>query len=231
MRVSGRMIVHPSAKIRHCSIKVDKDSCLEIAEGVKLTGVKIRLSKGSTLRLAPYSELRKNTNALAPQYLIEGGRVTVGHHSSLRAARVWVRFGGQLDIGCYVSINDGSEIRADEYVSIGDYGMISYNTRIWDTNTHTIYSEEARAEIKRKHWPEAGYEYEKPKTAPVHIGPGAWIGESAIILKGCRIGRDCIIGTNTLLSNKNIDDHKIVVQKTDIIVLDKSQAEKLINKP
>lgn len=225
IRAKGKLSIHPSAKISKSIIRIDKTSSLEVAEGCNLNGIKLRISNGSHVRLEPYSELYRSSEIQRGAYIINNGSLTLGHHSSIRAARVWIRFGGKCEIGCYVNMNGGSEIRADEYVSIGDYCMLSYNLRIWDTNTHNIYSAEKRAELKRIHFPDSGYEYEKPKTAPVIIGCGCWIGERASILKGCRIGDDVIVGYNTMLSNKKIDPHTIVVQKPELVYMEKSKSE------
>ena len=225
LKGTGELCIHPSAKIQGCDIRVDKNSKLILAEHTCLKNVELTITNGSTVCLAPYAELRQNTNPTRPHYIVNNGKLTVGHHSSLRAARVWVRFGGECRIGCYVSINDGSEIRADEKVEIGDYGMLSYNLRIWDTNTHTIYSAEKRAALKRDHFPDSGYECERPKTAPVIIGKYSWIGERSTILKGSVIGDDVIIGYNTLISNTTIPAHKVVVQKPELVLYQKEKSE------
>lgn len=224
IKAQGKLSIHPSARIRDCNIRVDKTSELILEEGVNLKGVKLTLKNGSRVHLGAYAELRQNTNPLKGIYIIDNGTFTVGHHTSIRAYRVWIRFGGKLEMGCYINVNDGTEIRADESVKIGDYTGISYNIRIWDTNTHNIYTEEENAEKRRRDFPDMRKEHTRPKTAPVEIGPHGWIGERSSILKGTRLGRDVIVGYNTLLSNATIEDHTVVVQKPQLVTFQKKKS-------
>lgn len=75
---------------------------------------------------------------------MDNGSLVIGNHTKLACQRFWIRFGGKCKIGNYTNINSGTEIRVDELVCIGDFCQISYNIRIWDTNTHCIYPSEKR---------------------------------------------------------------------------------------
>lgn len=45
---------------------------------------------------------------------------------------------------------------------------------------------------------------------PIHIGEGTWIGASATILDGVKIGRGCVIGAGSLVT-KDLPDYSIAV--------------------
>ena len=98
IRAKGILSIHPSAKISKSIIRIDKTSSLEVAEGCNLSGVKLRISNGSHVRLEPYSELYRSSEIQRGTYIINNGSLTLGHHSSIRAARVWIRFGGKCEI-------------------------------------------------------------------------------------------------------------------------------------
>ncbi len=217
VKVSGEMRLHRSAVIKNCVINVGEGSCLELGEGARLENVKVYLSQGGSLKLEAYARLIGGSNAVAPRYNIVQGSMIVGHHSVLACCRTKVRFGGKLVIGSYVNVNEGSEFRADDSIVVGDYGMISYFVRIWDTNVHCIYPSEKIVELKMRSYPKRDYEFEKPKTAPVIIGSFAWIGERVMILKGCEVGDNVIVGANTILSNKKIGDNTTVVQHLSVV--------------
>lgn len=223
IKIKGKAQIHPSVRIKNCNIKVDKTSELILEEGVTLSGIKLTVTKGARVHMMPYSELRQNTNPLKGNYIIDSGSLIVGHHTSSRAYRIWVRFNGVVELGCYTNINDGTEIRADERVTIGDYTAISFNIRIWDTNTHNLYTEEENKEKRIRDFPDMGHEYSRPKTAPVEIGDHGWVGERASILKGTKIGRNVVVGYNTLLSNVTIEDNTVVVQKPQLIMFEKKK--------
>ena len=96
--------------------------------------------------------------------IINNGSVVVHDHAKLSVRRVWVRFGGVVDIGRYTNINANSEIRCDDSVSIGAYNQISYNVRIWDTNTHSLLDKSERRTLTETRFPYFGYEKERPIT-------------------------------------------------------------------
>lgn len=219
VKIKGKSSIHKSARMQDCSIFVSKDSYLEVGEGCVLSGVRINLTNGARLVLKSHSRLIRRDNAVSPIYKIKGGSMVVGEHSVLALQCVRVRFGGELNIGHYVSINEYSEIRSDERVSIGDYGMISYYVRIWDTNVHCLYSPEKRKEQLQACYPNRCTEKERPDTAPVTIGEYVWLGERTGILKGCQIGNNVIVGFNAVLINRTIPDNMTVVQKPETILL------------
>ena len=131
---------------------------------------------------------------------------------------VWVRFSGVLSIGRYNCINAGSSIRCDESVQIGSFNMISYDCDIWDTNTHCFYTLEQKKKMFEKDFPFIGRERNKPKTSPVVIGDGNWIGKNACILKGSTLGNETVVGTRAIVSNMLVEDGaKVTPAKSEII--------------
>lgn len=206
-----------NVRIISSNIFLSSKAKLMIKDNVRISNVSIYISDGDfTIGKDSIVEgLGYNKSV----YIVNTGSIHIADHVKCNVKRIWVRFMGNLNIGSYTNINDGSEIRVDESVTIGNYNQISYEVNIWDTNTHNIYSPEKRAEITRKYYPYYGFEYEKPKTAPIHIGDNCWIGERSSILKGTFIGDNVIVGYNTLLSNVRIDKNKKVVQKNEIRIL------------
>lgn len=207
----GSFSVAPSAKIIHATVFVNKDSSLTIAEGVQLTNVNLYVKGHVTI--GAHTTLSDGT------YTIDEGSLIIGHHTRLSLRRIWVRFGGKVEIGDYTNINDRSEIRSDECVQIGSYCQISYDINIWDTNTHKIYPTEKRRVIAEKYWPYFGKEVERPVTKPIVIGNDCWIGEKASILKGTTLGDGTIVGYNTLISNKTIPAGSKVIQKAELTII------------
>lgn len=207
--------------IKNTVIFVDKSSKLVLKDNVRLDGVKLFLTNGAYVEINEYSFIEINRNPVKPEYIIDNGKLIIADHTKLACARVWIRFGGCCFIGSYSNINNGSEIRSDENVSIGSFCQISYNNRIWDTNTHSIYQPNIRRQMTIDTFPSFGKEHEKPLTKPVYIGNGCWLGERVSILKGCNIGDNVIIGFNTTLSNKTISSNCCVVQNVQLLIKQK----------
>lgn len=216
VRIQGKIETGPSVSIFNSTVYVDSRSTLIMHANVRLEGIALIVLNGAKVELGEFSFLEKGNNAVRPEYIVNSGSLLVADHTKLACQRLWVRYGGVLQIGQYTNVNYGSEIRCDESVNIGSYCMLSYNIRIWDTNMHYIYLPEERRRLTRKAFPHFGTENEKPKTAPVIINDGAWIGEKASILKGCHLGENVIVGYNTTLIRKQIPSGKTVVQKTEV---------------
>ncbi|WP_299106680.1 hypothetical protein [uncultured Winogradskyella sp.] len=145
-------------------------------------------------------------------YLISGS-VRIGHNNKVESSML-LRFHSNLIIGNYNVINKGSQIRCDEEIIIGNFNQISYDTMIWDTNTHNIYSAKKRRELTISY--HSGYEYEKPNTKQVLIGDDNWIGKSVVILKDTQIGDKCIIAYGTLLSKIKVKNSMTIMQNIEL---------------
>ena len=141
---------------------------------------------------------------------IDNGTFHLHDRAHVMSTSVLVRFGGTLTIGSYTGIAYDSEIRCEEKVDIGAYGMISYRVCIYDTNTHSTDWRERRKRIEHC-YPEGVWEESKPETRPVFIGDDVWIGKEVTITKGARVGNRCIIGIRTTLGAEVVEDDSIIV--------------------
>ena len=219
-------------------VRNEKHSKIRIAKNVKITNSKLFVSEGSTLVIDKNCVIRNlnlNVNGnvtIGKNNLIDNGycmsklsmsingTFILGDYNRIRS-KIWIRFNGKLEIGNHNNINEESEIRCDEDIIIGNYNQISYKCMIWDTNTHSMYSDEKRRDLTNKFYPIFGYEYEKPKTKPISIGDDCWIGREVALLKGVELQNSSIVGFRTTLSNTSIGKYKIVVSKSENLVLDR----------
>lgn len=69
---------------------------------------------------------------------------------------------------------------------------------------------------------EEGLKKLKYKTAPVDIGDNVWIGANTIILRGTKIGNNCVIGAGSVIKGC-YPDNSIVVQKRNTIITEISK--------
>ena len=173
-----------NTKITNSYIEVLPGSTLIIGDNCTLVNVRMVIKGNVTIgegnfidNAGMFKKLIINVNT---------GSLIIGKRNRLQC-EIKVRFGSVLTIGDHNNINEESEIRSDEKVTIGSYNQVSYRCVIWDTNTHNIYPDAQRRELTVNHYPKFGYEFEKPKTAPVYIGSDCWIGREVSILKGVTV--------------------------------------------
>ena len=97
---------------------------------------------------------------------------------------------------------------AAEKISIGHSCMIAHGAYISDADWHDIYD---RAEPVGK-------------TKPIIIEDNVWIGDSAIICKGVKIGRNSIIGAGSVVT-KNVPQNCVYAGNPAVLVKKLDQKE------
>jgi acetyltransferase-like isoleucine patch superfamily enzyme len=137
-------------------------------------------------------------------------------------SEILVRFGGVMKVGKYTGIGYNSEIRCEESLTIGDYGLFSYDICIYDTDTHSSDWEERRKRITEG-YPVGTAEKEKPRTKPVIIGNDVWMGKGVTITKGTKIGNRCIVGTRTVVGGGEYPDDTTIVSDKPRIITKKNE--------
>lgn len=90
---------------------------------------------------------------------------------------------GRIAVGNNVLIMNGVRISSAASIEIGDGSMLANRCYLTDADWHDIYDRT------------------KPvgRAAPIVLGKGVWIGDSAIVLKGVRIGENSIIGAGSVV--------------------------------
>ena len=88
---------------------------------------------------------------------------------------------GQLQVGSHVFFNTGSSVACMGRTQIGDYCKFGNNTVIVD-HDHNFKDQNG--------------EY---LTGEIHIGNRVWVGANCTILRGARIGDDCVIAAGSVV--------------------------------
>ena len=238
VKLNGRskLVLSEGARVSHVRFQLAGDSTVVIGPGCVLDHADICLWNGSSLTVGERSHLDRahvvmergkadigpdnvvspGTHVVPPSIKIAHGTLVTGDHNNLSCA-IWIRFGGKAVIGRYNCINNGSEIRCDESVTVGSYNMISYDCDIWDTNTHCFYTLVEKKEMFEKDFPVIGNERNKPETRPVVIGDGNWIGKRSCILKGSVLGNETVLGTRAIVTNMTVGDgERVLPAKSEI---------------
>lgn len=112
---------------------------------------------------------------------------------------------GIVRIGDGVGLNNNCLINAMEEIEIGENTIIGQDVKMYD------HDHNYRSEWKRRY---TGF-----KTAPISIGRNVWIGSGCIILKGSKIGDNCVIAASTVIKGV-VPDNTIVYQERNIVKKD-----------
>ena len=89
----------------------------------------------------------------------------------------------------------GITIYSREFIRIGKHTSIGGNVKIFDHDFHPIDP------MERLEHPNSGM-----KTRPVDIGENVFIGTNVIILKGTKIGNNCVVGAGAVVAGQFEDN-------------------------
>lgn len=132
------------------------------------------------------------------------GKVLVGEHCEIREADIQANK-GEIEIGKDCFLNTGCILVSCDHIKIGSGCAFGTNVSIYD-HDH-IYVREGK-----QPWNEN-------KTSPIEIGENCWIGSNVIILRGSKIGSNCVIAAGTIVKG-SIPAHSMVYQKREICIKD-----------
>lgn len=115
------------------------------------------------------------------------GRMTFGDRvrlvSTVARLELVTLPGGHLEVGNNVFINYGTSIVAASHVKIGDDCLIGTHVSVMDTDFHRV---------EDKAW--------DPTGRPIVIEDRVWLGNRAMVLKGCRIGHDSVVAAASVVT-------------------------------
>ncbi|NGO68367.1 acyltransferase [Streptomyces boncukensis] len=101
-----------------------------------------------------------------------------------------------LRLGDGVVLGRGSHVVAETRVRIGD--EVFCGPYVYITSTNHSYDDPERPVGKQ--W---------PRTEPVEIGAGSWLGAGAVVLPGARLGRNVVVAAGAVVRGE-VPDHAVV---------------------
>lgn len=120
--------------------------------------------------------------------LIYGNRFKVGKSTTWRNNfSVMIAKTARVEIGDNCFFNNGCSLNANQFISIGEGTLLGENVKIYDHN-HKFRDRD-------KSIKEQGF-----KNGEITIGKHCWIGSNVVILKGSKIGDNCVIGAGCVVS-------------------------------
>ncbi|WP_046780739.1 acyltransferase [Streptomyces yangpuensis] len=132
----------------------------------------------------------------------------------------WIRLGGHCIIGEQVTLTAGMmpglDLGAEPMLLLGDGVVIGRDSHVIadarieiGSNTFCgpgVYITSTNHSYDDPHEP-IGRQW--PRSAPVEIGPGCWLGTGAVILPGARLGRNVVVAAGSVVRGE-VPDHAVV---------------------
>lgn len=141
---------------------------------------------------------------ISPEYMSIGDDCYFGPNSyfvaftEFKTDRGLQRFTPSIKIGNRVTAAPTLQIHCVQEITISDDVLFASNVFVCDCQ-HGYATVDAPFK-NQAYW----------KIAPIHIGPGCWIGQNAVIMSGVTIGDHCIVGANSVVT-RSIPPRSIAV--------------------
>jgi acetyltransferase-like isoleucine patch superfamily enzyme len=142
--------------------------------------------------------------------------IIIGENTYIRGELLVYDYGGRIKVGNDCFIGQGSKIWSSNDIIIGDRVLISHNVNIHDNNSHPLNSVERHNHYK--HVMTKGLSLEiSLNEKKIVISDDVWIGFNSTVLKGVKIGRGAIIGSNTVVT-RDVPENAVVVGSPGVIL-------------
>lgn len=126
-------------------------------------------------------------------------KIRIGNNSHIRGELFLFSHGGEISIGDWCYIGEGSRIWSALKITIEDRVLIAHNVNIFDNLTHPM-----SAEARHQHF-KAIATIGHPSSLdlsekPVVIKSDAWIGANSSVLRGVTIGEGAIVAAGAVVT-------------------------------
>ncbi len=158
----------------------------------------IRLFHGASFRFHPVERFSPNVVT----EFNRGSHVTIGKKVRVHSGcKIKARKGAVLTLGDGVKLNYNCIIACHEGISIGAGTVFGPSVYVYD------HDHDYRHPLQEDRY----------LSSPVTIGKECWVGADTVILRGSRIGDNCVIGAGCIIKG-DIPAGSVVTQKRETVL-------------
>jgi acetyltransferase-like isoleucine patch superfamily enzyme len=154
----------------------------------------------------------------------DSSKIAVGCHTHVRGELFTFAHGGEIKIGEWCYIGEGSRIWSAASIEIGDRVLISHSANIFDSLTHPLQAAARHEQVKQIF--EQGHPLKVSlDESAVKIRHDAWIGAGAMVLRGVTVGEGGVVAAGAVVT-KNVPPYSIVAGNPAVFVRELSRDER-----
>lgn len=185
-------------------------------EGERLMASAVADSRKSQVILGANSVLGGTCNIINNSN--DQSKIVIGSNCWIRCELMVYTTRGFITIGDDVFIGPGTKIWSTKKISIGNRVLISHNVNIHDNDSHPLNSFERHEHFKHLLKKDGSHESFPFSEAEIVIEDDVWIGFNATILKGVRIGKGAIIGSNSVIT-KDVPPFALIINQVNPVIV------------
>jgi acetyltransferase-like isoleucine patch superfamily enzyme len=182
----------------------------------------LRLMGRATCRLhesAFLSHTARISNSLG-----DSDKIVIGGHSYIRGELMVFGHGGQISIGDWCYVGEGTRIWSAASIEIGNRVLISHSVNIFDSLTHPIAAAQRHEQVRQIFT--IGHPREiSLDEKPVRIDDDAWIGAGAFVLRGVTVGKGGIVAAGSVVT-RDVPPYSIVAGNPAVVLRELSPDER-----
>jgi acetyltransferase-like isoleucine patch superfamily enzyme len=154
----------------------------------------------------------------------DADKIVVGSHSRILGELLTFAHGGEIRIGEWCYVGEGSRIWSAASVMIGNRVLISHSANVFDSLTHPLEATARHQQVRQI------FERGHPRRIsldenPVNIRDDAWIGAGAIILRGVTVGEGGVVAAGAVVT-KDVAPFTVVAGNPAVMVRELSPDER-----
>ncbi|MGF6425662.1 acyltransferase [Bradyrhizobium elkanii] len=173
-----------------------------------------RLVGRATCRLGAGAKLMRT--ARIRNIRCDSDRIVIGDNSIIRGELMTFAHGGEIRIGEWCYVGEGTRIWSSASIEIGNRVLISHSANVFDNLTHPLRAAERHKQIQqiftRGHPRDISLD-----ESPVRICDDAWIGAGAMVLRGVTVGQGAIVAAGAVVT-KAVAPFSIVAGNPAVLV-------------
>jgi acetyltransferase-like isoleucine patch superfamily enzyme len=146
----------------------------------------------------------------------ESRKIVVGGHTHVLGELFTFAHGGEIKIGEWCYVGEGSRIWSAASIEIGNRVLISHSANIFDSLTHPLQATARHKQVKQIL--EQGHPLKVSlNESPVKIRDDAWIGAGAMVLRGVTVGEGGVVAAGAVVT-KDVPSYSIVAGNPAVFV-------------
>ena len=154
----------------------------------------------------------------------DSDKIVVGRNSRVLGELLTFAHGGEIQIGEWCYVGEGTRIWSAASIEIGNRVLISHSANVFDNLTHPLRAEERHRQVQqiftRGHPDDISLD-----ESPVKICDDAWVGAGAMVLRGVTVGQGAIVAASAVVT-KDVAAFSIVAGNPAVLVRELGPGER-----
>jgi acetyltransferase-like isoleucine patch superfamily enzyme len=143
-------------------------------------------------------------------------KILVGAHTRILGELLTFAHGGEIKIGEWCYVGEGSRIWSAASIAIGDRVLISHSANVFDSLTHPLRAAARHEQVKQIFGQGHPRELSLDES-PVRICDDAWIGAGAMVLRGVTVGEGGVVAAGAVVT-KDVPPFSIVAGNPAVFI-------------